>query len=84
MTAFSFVLCYLGVGDKEKALETLSKAYDDRSFSAWNFLEDARLETLHADPRFQAYRKKFKLPDKASGRETPLSSTNDVQRATQK
>ncbi len=84
VTAFSFVLCYLGVGDKEKALETLSKAYDDRSFSAWNFLEDARLETLHADPRFQAYRKKFKLPDKASGRETPLSSTNDVQRATQK
>jgi tetratricopeptide (TPR) repeat protein len=63
VTGFSFVLCYLGVGDKEKALQTLSEAYDDRSFSAWNFLEDVRLEVLRPDPRFQGYRKKFRLPD---------------------
>ena len=63
VTAFSFVLSYLGAADKEKALETLDRAYDDRSFSSWNFLEDVRLEVLRSDPRFRAYRKKFNLPD---------------------
>jgi TolB-like protein/DNA-binding winged helix-turn-helix (wHTH) protein/Flp pilus assembly protein TadD len=63
VTAFSFVLCYLGLGDNERALATLEKAYDDRSFSAWNFLEDVRLKVLHSDVRFLAYRKRFHLPD---------------------
>jgi TolB-like protein/DNA-binding winged helix-turn-helix (wHTH) protein/tetratricopeptide (TPR) repeat protein len=63
VTVYSFVLCYLGVGDEEKAMETLHRAYDDRSFASWNFLEDVRLEVLRSDPRFQTYRKKFNLPN---------------------
>jgi Flp pilus assembly protein TadD len=63
VTAYSFVLTYLGVGDNEKAMQALPTAFRDRSFSVWNFLEDVRLEELRSDPRFKAYRSKFNISD---------------------
>ena len=49
------------LGDKDKAFEWLDKAYQSRSCLYW-LRQDPRLDSLHADPRFQELLKKMKFP----------------------
>ncbi|MGH2396099.1 MAG: TPR end-of-group domain-containing protein [bacterium] len=44
---------YTGLGDKERALEWLEKAFEDRSWEMIRLKIDPRLDPLRADPRFQ-------------------------------
>ena len=49
---FSTAVIYTGLGDKERALEWLEKAFDDRSLEMIFLKVDPRFDRLRADPRF--------------------------------
>jgi TolB-like protein/tetratricopeptide (TPR) repeat protein len=51
---------YLGLGDKEKALEWLSKALDEDDVNI-NLRSDPRYASLRSDPRFEALLRRIKL-----------------------
>lgn len=53
---------YAGLGDKEKALQGLEKAYEDRSECLWVLPFDPRLDSLRSDPRFQDLLRRTGLP----------------------
>ncbi len=45
---------YASIGDKDRALDWIEKAYDERSPTATALLVDTRFNTLRSDPRYQA------------------------------
>jgi len=54
---------YAGLGDKDKALEFLEQAYQERSPDVPYFLRaDLRIDTLRPDPRFQGLMSRVRLP----------------------
>ena len=65
VSAYSFALVYLGIGDKEEALRWLEKAYQDRAGDALRFIRvEPLLDSLRGDPRFEALVAKI-FPSKA-------------------
>jgi len=54
---------YLSLGEKDKAMEWLEKAYDRRDgFLVWINV-DTNFENFRSDPRFQAFLKKIGFPN---------------------
>jgi DNA-binding winged helix-turn-helix (wHTH) protein/TolB-like protein/predicted Zn-dependent protease len=58
---YNLALVYASLGDTEKALEWLEKAYKDRSTLLIWIRVDARLDNLRSDPRFKAILKRMGL-----------------------
>jgi tetratricopeptide (TPR) repeat protein len=55
VSAYSFALVYIGLGDKEEALRWLEKSYQDRAGSDVGWIRvDPLLDQLRGDPRFEA------------------------------
>jgi serine/threonine-protein kinase len=52
VSPFDIAVVYTGLGDKDRALEWLEKALDDRSLEMIFLKVDPRFDSLHADPRF--------------------------------
>jgi hypothetical protein len=50
--AFSVVLVYIGLGERDHALEWLERAYQDRSAYMVYAKTDPLLDPLRSDPRF--------------------------------
>ena len=46
-------VAYIGLGDKDRSMEWLEKAYEDRSAWLIWIKVDPRFDVLHADPRFR-------------------------------
>jgi TolB-like protein/tetratricopeptide (TPR) repeat protein len=60
VSAYSFALVYLGLGDKEEALRWLEQSYQDRAGSDIGFIRvDPLLDPLRDDPRFEALAEKI-------------------------
>jgi TolB-like protein/class 3 adenylate cyclase/Flp pilus assembly protein TadD len=60
VSAYSFALVYLGLGDKEEALRWLEKSYQDRAGSDIGYIRvDPLLDPLRGDPRFEALAEKI-------------------------
>jgi TolB-like protein/Flp pilus assembly protein TadD len=60
VSAYSFALVYLGLGDKGAALHWLEKAYEDRAGDSLRFIKvDPLLDALQGDPRFEALAEKI-------------------------
>ena len=60
VSAYSFALVYLGLGDKEEALRWLEQSYQDRAGSDIGFIRvDPLLDPLRGDPRFEALAEKI-------------------------
>jgi serine/threonine-protein kinase len=55
------VTVYLGLGEKEKALEWLEKCYQDQDGACWWMKVDPLYDGLRNEPRFQAILKKVGL-----------------------
>ena len=54
VSPYMIATIYAGLGNKDKAFEFLTKAYDERSADLSYFLKaDLRMDTLRPDPRFQ-------------------------------
>ena len=62
MSAISFAVVYVGLGDKEQAFAWLEKAYEERT----NFLAYLKVQTtfdpLRSDPRFADLVRRVGLP----------------------
>lgn len=52
--AYHVALVHAGLGDKDKAFESLEKAFDERSTLLTYLKMDPRFDSLRGDPRFQA------------------------------
>src|SRR5437867_1411017 len=60
VSAYSFALVYLGLGDKGEALRWLEQSYQDRAGSDIGYIRvDPLLDPLRGDPRFEALAKKI-------------------------
>jgi len=60
VSAYSFALIYLGLGDKEEALGWLEKSCQDRAGSDIGYIRiDPLLDPLRGDPRFEALAEKI-------------------------
>ena len=71
VSAYSFALVHLGLGDKDEALRYLEKAYEDRAGELLRYIRvDPLLDPLRGDPRFEALTEKivptqeFRTPSK--------------------
>jgi len=60
VSAYSFALVYLGLGDKDEALRWLEQSYQDRAGSDIGYIRvDPLLDPLRGDPRFEALAEKI-------------------------
>jgi len=57
-----FVHAYVGVGDKERALTWLEKAYEERDCELRHLKIDPTLDPLRSEPRFQAILRRMNFP----------------------
>src|SRR5947208_2527434 len=57
----AFVTIYLGLGEKEKALDSLEKAYEEQDSACWYLKIDQIDDSVRNEPRFQAILKKVGL-----------------------
>jgi TolB-like protein/Tfp pilus assembly protein PilF len=53
VSAYSFALLYLALGDKERSIDELERGYGERAFVP-SFKVDAMLDDLRGNPRFEA------------------------------
>jgi serine/threonine protein kinase/tetratricopeptide (TPR) repeat protein len=61
VSPFAAALIYTGLGDKERALEWLEKALDDRSLDMIFLKVDPRFDRLHAEPQFANLLRRMRL-----------------------
>jgi len=60
VSAYSFALVFLGLGNKEEALRWLEQSYQDRAGSDIGYIRvDPLLDPLRSDPRFEALAEKI-------------------------
>ncbi|PYL89134.1 MAG: hypothetical protein DMF16_07040, partial [Verrucomicrobia bacterium] len=57
----AFAAIYLGLGEKEKALDWLDKAYGNQESACWLLKVDPIYDSVRKEPRFQAILKKIGL-----------------------
>ncbi|MDQ6802221.1 MAG: protein kinase [Acidobacteriota bacterium] len=69
VTPYAPALIYLGLGDKEKALEFLARSFNERSnWLVW-LLQDPRWDAIRSEPRFQEIVRKVGFPPVAIQRQ---------------
>ena len=67
VSAYSFAIVYLGLGDKEEALHWLEKSYQDRAGTDIGSIKvDPFLDPLRGDPRFEELVTKVFAPKNGS------------------
>lgn len=60
---YNVAVIYVGLGEKDEAFAWLNRAYEERSYLLAEYLAtDARLDTLHSDPRFAELVRRIGLP----------------------
>ena len=60
VSAYSYVIVYLALGDKEEALRWLEQSYQDRAGSDIGWMRvESLLDPLRSDPRFEALAEKI-------------------------
>jgi hypothetical protein len=63
VSPYNVAVIYAGLGDNEKSLEWLERAYSLRSYYLPVYLPtDARLDSLRSDPRFKGLERRIGLP----------------------
>lgn len=67
ISAYDVTIVYAGLGDNDKALEWLARALVERSMFVVHLTWDARLQPLHADPRFTALMERLAIPRRSGG-----------------
>lgn len=62
VSPYYFAIVYVGLGENEKALDWLDKAFADRSNGLVFMRVEPELDNLHSDPRFIALQQKLRFP----------------------
>ena len=60
---YTLALIYIGLGDKEEALNWLEKHMLSRAETANTYAVAPEFDDLHSEPRFKAMLKRMKLPE---------------------
>jgi TolB-like protein/Flp pilus assembly protein TadD len=60
---YRLATCHLGLGEKDKAIAALNKAYEDREPALARLKVDRRFDPLRDDPRFHELLKKIGFPE---------------------
>ena len=60
--SWAFAKVYVGLGDKDRAFESLEKGYDERNSEMMGLRSDPRMNLLHADPRYGELLRRMGLP----------------------
>jgi len=63
VSPFYVAIVYAGLGEKDRALDWLEKAYGDHSNAIIFLKVDPQLDTLRASPRFHELQRKLRLPE---------------------
>jgi hypothetical protein len=63
VSPYYFAVVYVGLGENEKAMEWLEKAFADRSNGLIFMKVEPELDNLRSNPRFLALQKRVKLPE---------------------
>jgi hypothetical protein len=63
VSPYYFAVVYVGLGENEKAMEWLEKAFADRSNGLVFMKVEPELDNLRSNPRFLALQKRVKLPE---------------------
>jgi Flp pilus assembly protein TadD len=50
---YNFAVIYSALGDKDQAMASLEKAFEERSWYVTNLAVDPKVDNLRSDPRFQ-------------------------------
>jgi TolB-like protein/Tfp pilus assembly protein PilF len=61
VSSTAFAMIYLGLGEREKALDWLDKSYKDQESACWYLKVDPIYDSVRNEPRFQALLKKVGL-----------------------
>ena len=61
--SYQIALVYAGLGDKDKAFESLEKAFEERSTLLTYLKMDPRFDSLRGDPRFKAMLRRLNFLD---------------------
>jgi adenylate cyclase len=61
VSSTAFAMIYLGLGEKQKALDWLDKSYEDQESACWYLTVDPIYDSVRNEPRFQALLKKVGL-----------------------
>src|SRR6266496_4096148 len=61
VSSTAFAMIYLGLGEKEKALDWLDKSYQDQESACWYLTVEPIYDSVRKEPRFQAILKKIGL-----------------------
>lgn len=60
--AFGIALAYTYAGNKDSALTSLDRAYEERSFGIAWLAVDPAYDSLRSDPRFPAHLRRMRFP----------------------
>ena len=63
ISPYYIAVVYSGLGDQQRAFESLERAYREQVSSLCYLKVDPRLESLRPDPRFRALAKRVGLPE---------------------
>jgi TolB-like protein/DNA-binding winged helix-turn-helix (wHTH) protein/Tfp pilus assembly protein PilF len=63
VSPYYIAIVYTGIGETEKAMDWLERAYADRSNGLVFLKVDPQLDSLRTNPRFKALQARLKLPD---------------------
>jgi hypothetical protein len=61
ISPYQLAIVHAGLGEKEKAVDDLERAYAERSLPAPSLRFDPRLDNLRAEPRFQDFARRIGL-----------------------
>ena len=61
VSSYDLAILYVGLGDKERALEQLNKAFEDRAGFILYLNVEPLFDPLRADPRFAELVRKMKF-----------------------
>jgi len=63
VSAVNFATVYVGLGDREKALNWLEKGLEERAIEMLFLKTDARFDPLRSEPRFQRLLERMNFPN---------------------
>ena len=63
VSPFYVAIVYAGLGENDKSIDWLEKAYTDHSNAIVFLKVDPQLDALRSNPRFHELQRKLRLPD---------------------
>ena len=77
VSPYNIASIYAGLNDKDQAFQWLEPAYQDHSFYMAVLGQEASMDKLRPDPRFQNLLKRMQLPEQADVAEAEYTWRKD-------